>query len=151
MPLETIIAKNWSDYELIQSGDGRRLERFGQNYISRPESNALWGTSEKHAAWKATQGVFEQGEWTKEPTAKGWNMKWHGVEFALKPTPFRHVGIFPEQSANWEWVTKIIEDSVNLLVGTDKGNINYYNVSFSHYLVFCLFFYIYIYIYGVYL
>ncbi len=112
MSLETIIAQNWSDYELLQSGDGRRLERFGQNIISRPESNALWHITEHHAGWKTAQGIFEQGEWTREPSAKGWNMKWQGVEFALKPTPFRHVGIFPEQSANWEWLTKIIQDSV---------------------------------------
>jgi len=109
--LETITAKNWEGYELIQAGEGRRLERFGDQIIERPEPNALWQISEYDSRWQEVSASFKEGEWSRE-IAEDWSIAWKGVKFDLKTTPFRHVGVFPEQSANWEWLTELVGKAV---------------------------------------
>ena len=96
-------------YSLIDSGNGAKLERFGTQTLARPEPQALWAPSK--SPWNA-DAVFEKrgeerGEWIKtRRTQEQWWVEYKGLKFRLGLTAFKHVGIFPEQAANWEWIAQ---------------------------------------------
>jgi len=104
------------DYALLDSGEGRRLERFGKRLISRPDGNVLWSKTapEKwhNLAAEFKVGSSEKGwEYTDKEAEEGWTIAWKNCRFLVKPTPFRHMGLFPEQAVNWEWLReKIVEN-----------------------------------------
>jgi 23S rRNA (cytosine1962-C5)-methyltransferase len=108
-----------ADHELLDSGEGEKLERFGEVVLRRPDPQALWRRGAPAGAWEAAHLVFERdpdsggkrGRWRASPqapdAARGtapWTVRWNGLAFLLRPTPFKHVGLFPEQAANWSWV-----------------------------------------------
>ena len=117
-------ARNWKDYELIDSGNGEKLERFGSYCLARPEPKALWDKSMSDAEWKkaahtrftpgagfAKAGKEDSGTW--ERLAKmddQWPIRYKGTpggpQFSLRLglTSFKHVGVFPEQAPNWEFI-----------------------------------------------
>ena len=95
----------WSDYRLLDSGEGRKLEQFGPYRFIRPEAQALWNRALPAAEWTSADGVFvagnteDKGRWQlSETLPASWEMAFDGVRFAAMPTPFRHLGFFPEQS-----------------------------------------------------
>lgn len=114
----------WKDYELVDSGEGEKLERFGNYYIIRPEPKALWSRSMPSGEWERTAhirfrpgagfsraGKEDSGTWDRLKRAEDqWYIKYHGeqkgLDFALRLglTAFKHVGVFPEQSPNWEYI-----------------------------------------------
>ena len=105
------------DYELIDSGDGRKLERFGEVVISRPDPQVLWQKSQSESVWKDNSAVFDQstgrGRWKHtKPFPEPWQVSLSGINFILKPSIFKHIGIFPEQSFHWDWLSKKIESRV---------------------------------------
>lgn len=110
-------------YTLIDSGNGRKLERFGPYLVSRPASQALWLPKLSTDAWqKAHASLTREGErlWNKRPDLPdSWQAEVSGVTFLLKPTDFGHLGIFPEQRPLWRWlsgaVTKSKRKPVHLL------------------------------------
>jgi 23S rRNA (cytosine1962-C5)-methyltransferase len=110
--MKTIITPAWADYELLQTGDGRRLERFGKHLVSRPETSVLWNVSDPRPEWHETDAVFEGGEWVRDRVSEDWTVTYEGVTLRLRPTPFRHVGIFPEQAANWSWLRQKVAEIV---------------------------------------
>ena len=96
-----------SSYELLATGNGRRIERFGSVITDRPETQALWRMlpiSEKADA------IFENGEW--QPTQLKWkiDLPAFGIILNLRLTPFRHVGMFPEQAENWRWLAASLKN-----------------------------------------
>jgi 23S rRNA (cytosine1962-C5)-methyltransferase len=100
----------WADYALVDSGGGRKLERFGARLVVRPEGQCLWSPASPKA-WEGADAVFEGaeeeegGRWrTMRPLPPTWPMDWNGVRFEARLTAFRHLGLFPEQAANWEWL-----------------------------------------------
>ena len=105
----------WSDYALLDSGNGQKLERFGRYRIVRPEAQAL-GTSRRPAAeWESADARFvgigddeaadSGGRWRyRRPLGETWPLEWDGIPFLGRFTNFRHVGIFPEQATHWEWM-----------------------------------------------
>jgi 23S rRNA (cytosine1962-C5)-methyltransferase len=104
-------AESWADYGLVDSGDGRKLERCGPYRLVRPEPQCLWRPRLDPSAWADSDAVFEPsdeeeaGHWrfrTRAPDA--WPMAWGDVRFMGRFTAFRHLGFFPEQSANWSWM-----------------------------------------------
>ncbi|MDP3962407.1 MAG: SAM-dependent methyltransferase, partial [bacterium] len=102
-----LITKSSRDYELIDSGEGEKLERFGDVVLSRPDPQALWRKSCPEE-WVKADAVFSRegkdGQWKiKEGTPEKWTMSLGDLKFQIKPTPFKHTGLFPEQSVNWEW------------------------------------------------
>ncbi|MDO8514926.1 MAG: class I SAM-dependent methyltransferase, partial [bacterium] len=107
----------WTDYELIDSGNGKKFERFGQYTFVRPESQAIWFP--KNTNWQA-DGVFvgdeEAGRWRfNQPVPQRWEMIYGGIKFWAEATPFRHLGVFPEQFSQWEWmVSKKPQNVLNL-------------------------------------
>jgi len=109
---------NLPDYSLLDSGNGEKLETFGGYTIIRPDPRAIWQKSVTHL-WDQKQAEFirtgpEGGTWkTYVQPPKRWLFHYQKVTFLLRPTDFKHVGIFPEQAVNWYWMTKIIDSRVH--------------------------------------
>jgi len=102
--------EGWADYGLVDSGNGRKLERYGPYRFIRPEGQALW--SPRIAGWEA-DGEFvpasdEEGggrwQFAGEVPADGWPLAWNEVRFTAQCTPFRHLGFFPDMAPVWEWM-----------------------------------------------
>ena len=110
MKLDTLIGEPWADYGLIDSGHGRKLERYGRFRFIRPEGQALWAPARDD--WKAQAefipGSDEEGggRWEfREPVPReGWPLKWDDVTFTAQNTPFRHLGFFPDMAPVWSWM-----------------------------------------------
>ena len=108
---------NWNDYSLIDSGNGRKLERFGQYLFSRPEPQAFWPQRLSPLVWKKSAGTFitsstiyneeVKGKWSiKKNIPDRWQLSFDNLKFYATPTPFRHLGFFPDQSPHWLWAAK---------------------------------------------
>lgn len=106
------------DYELLDSGDGEKLERFGKVVLSRPDPQALWRKNLDEKSWKIADASFSRSETSAEWTYKNfdkngkldkWSIEFGGLKFWIKPTAFKHTGLFPEQVANWEWMREILK------------------------------------------
>ncbi len=109
---KNLIALPWSDYELLDSGDGLKLERFGTHILARPETQALWKKS-KPDLWDTANASFSFGEskgaWdSKTEVPESWPLAWHTARFNARLTNFKHTGIFPEQEPNWAWSADLI-------------------------------------------
>jgi 23S rRNA (cytosine1962-C5)-methyltransferase len=103
----------WEDYQLLDSGDGRKLERFGAHVLDRPESNAPWRA--RTTAWRADARFSDR--W--QPVVEGqWPMRYGPLDLAFFAacTPFRHTGVFPEQAAHWVWLADLARSGPNVLV-----------------------------------
>lgn len=109
-------------YELIDSGNGEKMERYGNVVISRPDPQALWKKSLNGNDWKNVYAFFSReeivggkaskGKWiNKKETPESWNISISDMTFKIKLSPFKHTGIFPEQAPNWEWMKETIEKS----------------------------------------
>jgi len=101
----------WSDYALLDSGDGRKLERYGPYSVVRPEPQALWSPKLAPEAWARADAVFDPsdeedaGRWRFQGKPKeSWPMAWGEARFQARFTAFRHLAFFPEQAANWAWL-----------------------------------------------
>ncbi|KKS90039.1 MAG: hypothetical protein UV63_C0007G0022 [Microgenomates group bacterium GW2011_GWC1_43_11] len=99
------------DYELVDSGNGEKLEKFSGYTIIRPDPRALWQKSQKNEVWSRANAKFERtgsegGLWNiAAPPPQPWYFRYKKCAFLLKPTDFKHVGVFPEQAVNWDWMT----------------------------------------------
>jgi 23S rRNA (cytosine1962-C5)-methyltransferase len=106
-----LISKPWADYELVDSGDNLKLERYGAHLMIRPETQALWSPA-KPEAWKKSQAEFRfsggKGSWKKSGIPETWQLAWQDARFAIRLTSFKHTGVFPEQAANWEWIGECV-------------------------------------------
>lgn len=103
----------WPDYELIDSGNGAKLERFGPFLLNRPEPEAIWKPAISEKEWAKADAIFvagrgeESGQWqlrTKMPDR--WSINFRKLKFWLQLSSSRHIGIFPEQAAQWDWIMK---------------------------------------------
>lgn len=101
----------WGDYALLDSGDGRKLERYGPYRVVRPEPQALWSPRLPSADWDSADAVFdptdedEAGNWRfHKRLQESWRLGWGDVKFHGRFTAFRHLAFFPEQAANWTWL-----------------------------------------------
>jgi 23S rRNA (cytosine1962-C5)-methyltransferase len=105
--LKNRTTRAWEDYELLDSGDNMKLERFGTIIVARPETQALW-RKQKPELWKEAHAEFafrdKKGGWTvKKPVPDSWELGWGTARFTAQLTGFKHTGVFPEQVPNWEW------------------------------------------------
>lgn len=108
-------AKDWKDYAVLGTGDGEKLERWGEYILLRPDPQVIWHaqkplalTSGLHAHYKreSTGG----GHWQYlRPMKDEWVISWRDVKFSIKPMGFKHTGLFPEQAVNWADITQLIE------------------------------------------
>lgn len=110
MQLETLIGESWSDYGLIDSGNGRKLERYGRFRFIRPEPQALWApaAADWHADAEFVSGADEDGggrwQFSQPVPHEGWPLRWGDVAFTAQTTPFRHLGFFPDMAPVWRWM-----------------------------------------------
>lgn len=109
---ETLVTRGWSDYALLDSGDGRKLERYGRYTVVRPEPQCFWKPRDP-AAFARAKAVFDPqqeeedaGRWRfdEQGAIDAFPLSWRDVRFVGRFTPFRHLAFFPEQAANWEWL-----------------------------------------------
>lgn len=112
-----LIADDWKDYELVDSGDGHKLERFGDYLFMRPDSQAFWKPTNPISEWRSDAAFAgrdgeELGRWGFHSSVpQQWPMKWGDLDFYARCTPFRHLGFFPEQSVHWAWCQNLIAKS----------------------------------------
>lgn len=110
MQLTTLIGEPWRDYALLDSGHGRKLERYGRHRFVRPEGQALWAPAADD--WQAdaefVPGSDEEGggQWrfARSVPRDGWELGWQDVRFVAQTTPFRHLGFFPDMAPVWAWM-----------------------------------------------
>jgi 23S rRNA (cytosine1962-C5)-methyltransferase len=107
----------WHDYELLDSGDNKKLERFGAVVLIRPETQAIWRPIHPEL-WKQAKAEFRfdggKGSWSieniKGDAPEKWNIAWNDdAQCTLRLTSFKHIGIFPEQAPNWEWIAQQVD------------------------------------------
>jgi 23S rRNA (cytosine1962-C5)-methyltransferase len=108
----------WPDYGLLDSGGGRKLERYGPYCVVRPEPQCLWSPRLTPQEWSGADAVFEptgdedSGRWKyARPLAEQWPMSWRDIRFEARLTGFRHLAFFPEQAANWSWLSEHLSTS----------------------------------------
>jgi 23S rRNA (cytosine1962-C5)-methyltransferase len=108
----TLTTKPSKDYELLDSGGEEKLERYGSVLLARPDPQALWEKSLGAGEWARAQGRFErkgkEGVWHATDMPREWGIEFGGLNFLIKPTSFKHTGLFPEQLSNWEWVEDLL-------------------------------------------
>ena len=115
MNRKTLTTSPSSDYELLDSGMEEKLERYGNIVLARPDPQALWEKHLPEIEWKKADGFYErkgkEGEWhTREGFPSEWKISFGDLRFLIRPTSFKHTGLFPEQLSNWEWVQEAIRD-----------------------------------------
>lgn len=116
------LTPNIPDYELLDTGEGEKLERFGRYVVRRPEPQAIWRKSLSDREWLKADASFlrdskseERGEWRLKPEMPSrWQVRFNykdmHLSMRLALTSFKHVGIFPEQAANWEFIYDSIKE-----------------------------------------
>ncbi len=107
------IADGWKDYEVIDTGNGEKLERWGSVILRRPDPQTIWPEQQKEL-WRKADAVYHRsqkggGEWEfLRRLPERWQICYGGLKFYVHPTGFKHTGLFPEQAANWDWMGGLI-------------------------------------------
>lgn len=114
-----LVATACGDYELLDSGDNMKLERFGEIIIARPETQALWA-KQNESGWGNAHATFsfkdKKGSWhIHKPVPESWVVVRTGLPLIARLTSFKHTGIFPEQAPNWKWLTQIVRPEMKVL------------------------------------
>ncbi|MCT2398283.1 class I SAM-dependent methyltransferase [Novosphingobium mangrovi (ex Huang et al. 2023)] len=116
-----LVGEGWDDYGLVDSGHGRKLERYGDYRFIRPEPQAMW--TPRQSDWDA-HGEFVPGSdedgggrwrFDRQVPREGWSLAWNEVAFTAQCTPFRHLGFFPDMAPVWDWMRR-------MLAGCDDAN-----------------------------
>lgn len=124
MKLETF--REFLDYQLLDTGDGARLEQWGSVRLKRPDPQVIWQPSLSVSEWNQANAEFigsgERGKWEgKSRVPEKWDVYFRpDIKMVAKLTPFKHTGIFAEQAANWEWMTDIVGQANNSASGPLK-------------------------------
>ncbi len=132
------IADRWKDYEVIDTSHGEKLERWGNYLLIRPDPQVIWNTPLSHKGWKNCNGHYHRsskggGEWEFFGLPEEWSISYpmepknpkdsknlkdpdhktsgNELTFHLKPFSFKHTGLFPEQAANWDWFSGLIQEA----------------------------------------
>ena len=107
------LADAWRDYEVLDTGDGMKLERWGSHVLARPDPQVIWPRSNP-GSWSLADAVYTRsseggGSWSfKRPLPERWEIGYRGLRFYVRPTGFKHTGLFPEQAANWDWMSALV-------------------------------------------
>ncbi len=110
-PLELLTSPDWQDYELLDSGGGMKLERYGAYTFARPEPQAVWLSSLPEKKYQTAHAVFipspeeNGGHWQfRQPVEPRWQMSYKDLKFWAQTSSSRHLGLFPEQACHWDWI-----------------------------------------------
>ena len=110
-------ALDWNDYELLDTSDGERLERWGTIRLIRPDPQIIWDTPKEHPGWRTANARYHRastggGKWqvyTRVPDV--WKVRYKDLTFQIKTMGFKHTGLFPEQATNWDWFSEKIRSA----------------------------------------
>ena len=110
------IADQWKDYELLDCGDGEKLERWGRQILVRPDPQAIWEAPRRNPAWDHPDARYLRsntggGHWERNRLPEQWTVRYRELTFNVKPMNFKHTGLFPEQAANWDFAMDQIRRS----------------------------------------
>jgi 23S rRNA (cytosine1962-C5)-methyltransferase len=116
---EILIADDWQDYLLLDSGNGGKLEQVGPFRFVRPEPQALWAPALPAKDWDSADAIFapssasdddEGGRWRfNRELPENWTLRWDDIAFLSRPTPFRHLAFFPEHSVHWRFARECLQ------------------------------------------
>lgn len=109
------IANAWKEYEVIDTSQGEKLERWGKYTLVRPDPQVIWDTPRQHKGWKNRNAHYHRssmggGEWEFFDLPKQWDITYKELTFRLQPFNFKHTGLFPEQAVNWDWFSEKINN-----------------------------------------
>jgi len=110
-------ADKWIDYELIDAADGKKLERWGNIILDRPDPQVIWTEKSNKKIWSESHAIYHRsksggGEWEfKCDLNQSWQIKYKNLTFNVKPMGFKHTGLFPEQAVNWDFMQDLINKS----------------------------------------
>lgn len=110
------ISDSWKDYEVIDTADGEKLERWGDIILRRPDPQVIWRTSADKKAWISVDGHYHRsksggGNWEfSRKLPERWTVKYKNLEFYVHPTGFKHTGLFPEQAVNWDYIMQKVSE-----------------------------------------
>lgn len=106
------------DFELLDTGNGFRLEKWGEAILMRPDPQAIWQPNLPQDEWHKAWAIYrsgqdeERGKWEiKKPLPDSWNLQFHDILLSLKLSPFKHTGVFAEQAAQWQFMMEKLKDS----------------------------------------
>lgn len=108
------LADQWRDYEVLDTGDGEKLERWGNVVLRRPDPQVIWPKADE-TLWESAQAFYHRsekggGEWEFfQKLPERWTVGCMGLKFYVRPTGFKHTGLFPEQVANWAFMSGLIQ------------------------------------------
>lgn len=108
------LADSWKDFEIIDAGNGEKLERWGDVILLRPDPQAIW-PMEQPAYFDAhyLRSNSGGGEWSfKRSLPDSWTISYRDLRFIVRPTGFKHTGLFPEQAVNWDFMRQIVENKI---------------------------------------
>ncbi len=111
------IADTWRDYAVLDAGGGEKLERWGDVILRRPDPQTIWPPADP-ALWRQAQAHYHRserggGSWEiLRPLPEKWSIRHGSLRFWVKPTGFKHTGLFPEQAANWQWMDGLIRGRI---------------------------------------
>ncbi len=109
------IAGDWKDYTLLDAGGGKRLEKWGDFVLVRPDPQIIWAGGDGER-WRYADGIYKRssgggGSWVKKDMPEEWEISYKDMRFVVSPMGFKHTGIFPEQAANWDWFAPLIKNA----------------------------------------
>ncbi len=110
------LCDTWTDYEVIDTGEGEKLERWSDIILRRPDPQTIWPRGDE-SLWRKAQAHYHRsdrggGEWEfLEKLPDRWIVRHQNLSFYVRPTGFKHTGLFPEQAANWNWMSSLIRSS----------------------------------------
>ena len=111
------IANDWKDYKVIATGDGEKLEKWGDYILLRPEPQVIWHAKSDLSKYPGLDGHYLRsssggGNWQFfKNVPERWTINWKGLKFIIKPMGFKHTGLFPEQAVNWNDIMKAIKEA----------------------------------------
>ena len=111
------LSDKWQDYCLIDTSDGERLERWGDVTLIRPDPQIIWKCSGEAPEWRTAHAKYNRsssggGSWDyRRKLPESWQIKYGELTFMVKPTGFKHTGLFPEQAVNWDWMAEQIRSA----------------------------------------
>ena len=110
-------AENWKDYKIIDTSDGEKLESWGGRVLVRPDPQIIWKTPHRSELWEKADAVYHRsakggGEWEyRRRLPESWEISYNELRFIIRPTGFKHTGLFPEQAVNWELMSGMIRSA----------------------------------------
>ena len=110
------IADQWKDYEVIDTSDGEKLERWGKYTLVRPDPQVIWNTPKTDRRWRTHDARYARsntggGKWSENRLPERWQVQYGPLTFNVKPMNFKHTGVFPEQAVNWDFSMEQIRNA----------------------------------------